>query len=334
LPSGYVVSLTRAKTGDLQWSGEAASAWAVSMYGKKLEPNPPLGQKIDEGSLLWVYMGHGYTTALDYVDGDYFGQMPKSILSVDDVPKLRGGARCPVAMFVTCLAGRCDGPEDGLAEELVLAEEGPVSVLAATSVPMPYGNTVFSYEFLRASLGDRPATLGRAFLFAQKRTLADGGVDPMRRSIETMALGLCPILPTAGERWQAKDLVTERREHVAMYHLLGDPLLRWRRPRPMKLSVVPESVAKGGPIVVEGVAEFAGNCLIEVARAYDVDTSNTGDSTKGLFRSESLRVAAGEFRATLPVPKGIQGPLTVRAYLSGEAESAVGGQNVEFRATP
>ena len=277
-------------------------------------------------------MGHGHTTALDYVEGKNPLQ-PQSILSVKDVPKLRGGARCPVALFVTCYAGRCDGPVDGLAEELLLAEEGPVSVIAATCISMPYGNTIFSYEFLRASLGDLPATLGAAFRLGQQRTLAAGDGDAIRLSVDTTALSLSPLLPTGGERWRPGDLVTERQEHIAMYHLFGDPLLRWRRPRPLPLQVASELVVVGHTIAVEGVADFDGDCLIELVRKDGVDTSKDLDSATGVVDSQTQRVDAGPFRVSFARPQNVGEKLIVRAYLHGDAGDAVGSAQVEIRDT-
>ena len=43
--------------------------------------------------------------------------------------------------------------------------------------------------------------------------------DPLRTSLDAMAQGLSP---------PPVDLPAERREHVLMYHLFGDPLLRLR----------------------------------------------------------------------------------------------------------
>jgi hypothetical protein len=329
LPPGYLVALARAKTGI---AALAPITNVRSVGPKQTNANPsmhrPLGQQMDEGSLLWVYLGHGNVTELDYVAGP---TGPQSILSVNDVAKLRGGARCPLALLVACYTGACDASRDCLAEELLLAEEGPVSVVAATRVSMPYGNTVFSYEFLRASLGDRPPTLGAAFRLAQQRTLAGGDGDAMRRSIESMALSLSPLLHAGGERWRPEDLVTERKEHVAMYQLLGDPLLRWRRPRLLPVKIAPEAAEPGSTISVEGVADFAGDCLIELARREVSNTSVDMDSSKGVVHSQSERVTAGPFRVSLALPADARGRLAIRAYLRGEAGSAVGGAALEIR---
>jgi len=323
LPPGYLVALTRAKTGSAVLGPMNSIPLSVPSPNKRA----PIGQQIDEGSLLWVYLGHAHPTALDYVAGP---TGPESILSVEDVPQLRGAARCPLAFFVSCYTGACDATSDSLAEALLLAEEGPVSVVAATRVSMPYGNTVFSYEFLRASLGDRPATLGDAFRLAQQRTFAAGDGDAMRKSIDSMATSLSPMLHKGNEIWRPEDLATERREHVAMYQLLGDPLLRWRRPRSIKLTAAAEAMA-GAPLIIEGGAEFEGNCIVELARMGGTSASHDGGAKSNILATVSERVRNGAFRISLPIPADASGPLVVRAYLRGEAGSAVGGANILVR---
>jgi hypothetical protein len=90
-------------------------------------------------------------------------------------------------------------------------------VIAASRVTMPYGNTVIGYELLRACFQDRSAALGEILRLAQQRTLAPTANDQLRSSLDAIAAGLSPA---------PVDLLTERREHVLMYHLIGDPLTR------------------------------------------------------------------------------------------------------------
>jgi Peptidase family C25 len=175
-------------------------------------------RQLSAGSLAWIYLGHGLPTELDRVPTPT-GSEP--ILSVDDVPLLRRGEQAPLAVLVACYTGAIDGKSDCLAEELLLAEGGPIAVIAATRVTMPYGNTVLGYELLRACFHDRPAELGEILRLAQRRTLSVAEGDPLRVSIDMLAEGLSP---------PPLDLSAERREHVSMYHLLGDPLSRLRRP--------------------------------------------------------------------------------------------------------
>jgi hypothetical protein len=191
---------------------------------------------LNEGSLAWIYLGHGRETELDRVPTSN-GYRP--ILSVDEVAHLRCVQCRPLAVLVACNTGAFDAPRECLAEELALAEQGPIAVIAATRVTMPYGNTVFGYELLRACFHDRPTTLGEAMRLAQCRTLIAVESDKMRPSLDSLAQGLSPA---------PVDLDAERQEHVLMYHLIGDPLLR------LRLSL---EDAKSSPTVVTPVVGAA-----------------------------------------------------------------------------
>ncbi len=173
-------------------------------------------QQLSEGSLAWVYMGHGRSSELDRVRTPTGSE---SILSVGDVPNLRCGGHSPLAVLVACSTGAMDAPRDCLAEELLKADEGPVAVIAATRITMPYGNTVLGCELLRACFRDRPEHLGDTLRVAERKTLLPASDDKLRTSLDSLATGFSP---------PPVDLASERREHVLMYHLYGDPLLHLR----------------------------------------------------------------------------------------------------------
>ena len=133
------------------------------------------------------------------------------------MPRLRCGANSPLAVLVACYTGAIDARDDSLGEELVLDEDGPVAAVAATRVTMPYGNTVLGCELLRSAFAQREATLGEVWLRAQRATLADSPADDsLRTSLDSLARGVSP---------PPVELAVERREHVLLYQLLGDPLL-------------------------------------------------------------------------------------------------------------
>lgn len=173
-------------------------------------------EQFNAGSLAWIYLGHGLPTELDHVRTRTGHE---SILSVRDVSKLKCRGHNPLAVLIACYTGAIDAPYHCLAEELLLAEEGPVAVIAATRVTMPYGNTVLGCELLRACFRDRPQHLGDTIRIAERKTLTVSNDDSLRTSLDSIAAGVSPA---------PVDLAGERREHVLMYHLLGDPLLHLR----------------------------------------------------------------------------------------------------------
>ena len=237
VPADVPVSITQPGLGDAQSS-----------------TSQTIRRQLAGDALAWVYLGHGHPTALEAVH-PLNGR--RSLLSVDDLresplgglqslrrnpkdpspPRLTrlasspqatrrgdpadGGGGLdsvgPLAVLVACYTGAMDAERDCLAEELLTQPAGPVAVVAASRVSMPYGNAVLGCELLRGCFDDRTAMVGDLWLAAQRRSLAPAGDDPLRTSLDQLARGLMP---------PPVDLATERREHVAMYHLLGDPLLR------------------------------------------------------------------------------------------------------------
>ncbi len=190
--------------------------------------------QISAGSFAWIYLGHGLPSMLD-VAGTPRGERP--ILAVGDVPRLRCGANSPLAVLIACYTGAFDARQDCLAEEMMLNPQGPIAAIAATRVTMPYGNSVFGCELLRAAFADHPATLGEVWTRAQRKTLAAAPADDsLRESLDVLARGVSP---------PPVDLAGERREHVLMYQLLGDPLLRLNYPQAEpapagRIAVVPD----------------------------------------------------------------------------------------------
>ncbi len=174
-------------------------------------------RQLGNGGLAWIYLGHGLPTELVCTcKAD-----AKPLLSVEDVPHLHSSPHNPLAVLIACYTGAMDAPHECLAEELLLAEQGPVAVIAATRVTMPYGNAVMGYELLRACFQDEPATLGDMMRIAQQRVLTATAKDQLRATLDSMASALSP---------PPVDLAGERLEHVLMYELIGDPLLRLHRP--------------------------------------------------------------------------------------------------------
>ena len=184
----------------------------------KTDPDATCAQ-ISSGSFAWVYLGHGLPTMLDVAETP---RGPRPILAVSDVPRIHCGANAPLAVLVACYTGAIDAQSDSLAEELVLDERGPVAAIAATRVTMPYGNAVLGCELLRAAFAKSDATLGDVWVRAQQRTMAPASADDsLRTSLDSLARGVSP---------PPVDLTAERREHVLLYQLLGDPLLALNYP--------------------------------------------------------------------------------------------------------
>lgn len=193
-------------------------------------------RQLSEGGLAWIYLGHGLPLQLDRVCSPSGSDVP--LMTTDDVPDLCCDAQPPLAVLIACYTGAFDASQDCLAEELALSEDGPIAVVAATRVTMPYGNTVLGYELLRACFNDHPTALGEIVQAGQRRTIQPTAAgDSLRPSLDGLAQGLSP---------KPVDLDGERREHAQMYHLFGDPLLRLHLPPKTETAAGKSSTRKAG----------------------------------------------------------------------------------------
>ena len=114
--------------------------------------------RLDEGSLFWVYIGHGWQRGLDQVrvpGGAY------PILTNADAERLTFRRAAPIACFLACYSGAYDQPHDCLAETLLRNPRGPVAVLSSSRVAMPYGMSVLGLELMRCSVRRSGRNAGR-----------------------------------------------------------------------------------------------------------------------------------------------------------------------------
>ena len=183
-------------------------------------------ERLDEGSLLWVYIGHAapWETARFEVPGHKY-----PILNMPDAAALRGGQGRPIALFLSCLAGALDARGQCLASALAAAPGGPIAVVAASRVTMPYGETLLATNFSDELFRGQRETLGEALQDVKRKMLAAPKKDDARRAVLD---ALAAAFVTSG-----KNQAAERAEHVLMYNLIGDPLLRLRRPQPVNIQL-------------------------------------------------------------------------------------------------
>lgn len=180
-------------------------------------PKAPFRSAVMDGlrqqSVAWVYMGHGSPRGLDRLV-DEPGQ--PLMLAHADLSLLSDGPHPAVAALIACQTGCIDGPEECLAERLVLSPGGPLAVIASSRVSMPYGNSVLGIEMLDL-LFKRPQCVGDLCAEAKRRAMQEESDLPLRKMVQQIGHGTSP---------NPAMLQVEVEEHVQMYNLLGDPLLR------------------------------------------------------------------------------------------------------------
>ncbi|MEQ8785461.1 MAG: C25 family cysteine peptidase [Pirellulaceae bacterium] len=298
-------------------------------------------RRLNEGCLFWVYIGHGHPEQLDRVRTPAGGF---HILDVGDAGKLRCESGSPIAIMLACYTGAFDRERDCLSEEMLRAESGPVAVLSGSRVTMPYAMSVMGSEMLRQYFQERRPTIGEVLLHAKREMVKPLGTKEAggpRQWLDLLAATFSP---------RADLLDEERAEHVLLFNLLGDPLLRVAYPETVELAT--KSAARAGErIEISGECPIGGRLLVELVcrrdctrqpavqrtafartgeelSAFDrfYDEANNPQWTKREFRFEG-----GKFRVELDVPDDAYGPCHVCAEVVSDKRYALGAADVFIR---
>ncbi len=284
-------------------------------------------QQYAQGARFWVYAGHGWITELDRVPQNQSG---RAVLTVNDMDRLRlNGAPPPIALMFACYTGAFDANQDCLAEHMVLADEGPIAVLAGSRVTLPYGNAAVATGLIRAVYEDQSERLGDAWLAALRELATLSKNDPelsKRRAVIDTLAGL--ISPTAA------DLPAERREHMQLYNLLGDPTLRLRHPETVTLAIDGKA-AQGETIAIRGHSPLPGTLSISLHRAIGSLPAGTPADQRyqqanqtEITRLEIDVPTAGTFESNLAIPTDAAGTLHIIAQIKNADRYAVGDARI------
>ncbi|NQU25362.1 MAG: hypothetical protein HQ567_29100 [Candidatus Nealsonbacteria bacterium] len=324
VPADYRVSMTYA-------------SWQNPYCGDPRQFHATTLERLNEGAWFWVYVGHGYHLALDRV------RVPGShchILDVGDADKFQCRHGAPIAVFLACYTGAFDATADCLAEHMLREPGGPVAVLAGSRVTMPYAMTVLATALMDQCFQQRPATLGEAVLRSKQLSVRQSDDTDRQRATLDAAATLLSGSPEA--------LAAERAEHLLLLNLLGDPLLRLRYPKQIRLDVLGE-VPAAGSLHVSGTCPIDGRATIELVLPRDrlgfkppprrefPQTSAELAEFQGVYdrandrrlRSVETVVRTGRFTARLDVPPDARGRCYVRVFVEGAADCASGSAEVK-----
>ena len=384
IDEGYDLSLTQAN-----WK----SAWC---------PPPKLFrsvavERLNEGCLFWVYMGHGFHKALDAVRTP---QEDYAIFVAGDSQYVDSRSGLPIAIFCACYTGAFDAMEDCIAEDLLRQPNGPVAVIASSRVAMPYGMAVFGLELLDEVFGQTQAdgdglreakNLGTIFLNAKRNML---NRQPKERTVASTiksTTGTVLSMPAnafslVGTRLNGSSSQAEKRplfvkrhpegeakqairnmidtmawlsdptsnrlneqliDHLHLFHLFGDPLLRLPLPKRLHFDS-PQSIEAGGTLTVKGNIGQGGVIIAELAsprtRPVAVPKERTPFKSTEEANAEFLKtyLAAnnrsiiyvthkpkeGTFELELPVPDDLDGEYVVRVFGANVEGVSVGSTKV------
>jgi hypothetical protein len=296
--------------------------------------------RLNEGGLLFVYIGHGSPQGLDWMrtpDGGFH-----KILDATDVRRLKCSSCAPVAVMLACSTAHFDGTKDCLAEDLLRHAGGPVAVVGGSRVTMPYGLGTMAQGMLSAAFQRRLPTLGEVFLHAKRQLVLAKRDDTDSKTLDFLA----GALNIHG------DLPAERLEHVHLLHLIGDPLLRLKLPAPIEVSA-PASAEAGSEIEVLGKCSSSGQCLVELAvrrdrlrfnhvrrefSAEDDALASYGDvyrqANDPVVTSVRAASAGGRISAKLKIPPELSGACHVRLLLESSDGPAAGAAAISVSKKP
>jgi hypothetical protein len=347
-------SVIETATSKLLTSGIPASYDTRMTYGSwrsQYCPDPRLFhamtvERHNEGCLFWVYIGHGQATELDRVSipGERF-----PIFNVNDCRELRARSGPPIAIMLACYTAAFDQPQDCLAEQLLKADGGPVAVYGGSRVTMPYAMGVMGTALMDEYFHRQPPTLGATILAAKRRMMRpiDDPENPV--GINRILLdGVAALLsPDQGQ------LEEERREHLHVFNLLGDPMLRLAYPRAIELAASREA-HPGETVRVEGRSTVAGRGVLELVCRRDVskhqppnrERFDPTDKALAAFQPVyeqsldrcwgrwALELPAGDFATEITVPENSRGPCHLRLVVANQASHALGATNLYVRPLP
>ena len=298
-------------------------------------------RRLDEGSLFWVYIGHGQRTLLDRV------RTPAGthhILGVRDAQRLNCEAGAPIALLLACYAGAFDDRHDCLAERMLSAPNGPVAVYCGSRVTMPYAMSVMAMGLMDEVFRQRTATLGDVVLHGKRRLVSADEESVNRRRLDALAATLSPA---------PADLAGEREEHVQLFNLIGDPLLRLRYPQEVAVATA-EYGTSGQSLTVSIASPVKGRATVELVCRRDRltfdppsrthfhnDDATLSAMNEVYHRANDSRwtvrsITVGEQPVTLDldIPATAHGLSHVRVYVEGRDAFAAGATDVYLRRPP
>jgi hypothetical protein len=282
--------------------------------------------RFNEGCLFWVYIGHGYPYQLDRV------RVPgrsHHILDIHDMPQMDNRRGAPIAIFLACYTGAYDQPYDCLAEQMLRCPGGPVAVFAGSRVTMPYAMAVLGSGLMDEYFRKHTETLGEIILNAKRVMAQDAPEQTDRKLLDLLARAISP---------DPQLLDAERREHILLFNLFGDPLMRMYYPQPLSVDV-PDKVMAGTHLEIRGKSPLTGTGTVELVCERDQMRTDPPPRHRyentpaqlNAFNSTYLEannhcwcvrrvsVNAGEFLTALKIPLDARGPCHVRVFVEDES---------------
>jgi hypothetical protein len=329
------VALSRLDRIDPQWSGRAIFHNAQSRFCLPDDNLHDRARKyVEEGQALTLYLGHSNP------EGFWAGRA--KFLSREDwatVKMAHGGIFATFGCYGCQLTG--DGGEAyGVAA--IRNPSGPVAVLGSQGICFAAMVHLAADGLFESVLtGTPPERVGDAWLKLQK-ALAAGPISPITFRILDAVDGDANI-----------PLTTQRREHLEMFTLLGDPALRLPA-MPTKVALtVDGTIAPGATVTIHGeVPKSLEGAAVHLTlerplssqadlqplpekpgpeRAKVMLANHDRANDYALFAKDTT-VEKGQFEVKITLPEALPYPrLTLRAYAATKSDEGLGVLTVELK---
>jgi hypothetical protein len=322
LPESYRLSMTQA-------SSKSIFCPAPEAFQKSVL------NRLNTGGLFWVYLGHGFIDTLDYLK---FTNPQRPILDRHSIDQIAVRGMPPIAVILACYVGAYDAVVPSLAEQMILDVDGPIAVIAASRVTMPYAMGIFGDELLQQCFVEHSDRVGSLFVEAKAKLSNPSAKDsnpPATAGIATLvsdgtyAAGVRvnpsetkpPSGPTKRELMDAMaealspaghSLEAERREHLYLFNLLGDPLLTIRQPAPLEF-VMPESLIAGQDVTIRGSVKSPGKLQTELCYR----RSRTPEKVRELRANQNVLDATQQQQAIYEAANRLEIELVTKEVSSG-----------------
>lgn len=303
--------------------------------------NDKVIDRINEGSLVLNYIGHGTTAGLDDV---YWKDKRYPILEAKDVAKLDTGGRSPFLIIIACLTGNYDAMgRESISELIMKKENGPVGIISASVVSQPTFNGILSKELATAIFKNKTERIGSAFSAAQIG-IVKGEKDEDRKLLDRFTATLT----------KPEEIQRHMMEAVFMYNLIGDPATKIAYPAGNIEMTVPEIATAGDRITVTGKAEGVPEGEVEIAlecpmvstiypilpidnlagdELNETIVKNYENANNKTAWSGKTELKNGEFKAEVMIPDWLPKMIYyVKAYAAGHGKDAAGAVQVKIRA--
>ena len=187
---------------------------------------------------------------------------------------------------------------------------------------MPYGNTTAAVGMINAVYAQKLPRLGQAWYSALAEMYREQPVD--QSSTRVMIDAMATIFSPKGT-----SLVNERREHMLLYNLIGDPTLRLHHPQSMEVTVA-KGFQAGETIEITATSPLAGRLTVSLDRPLGaVIEGDPNDLSIAAMQTQVLPERSQKLK--FKIPKDISGPIMVRALVAGESTWAAGAARTIVR---